>query len=129
MDYTYEMLIKFHSFLSVSLVVLTFVLLFLSQRGEGVAMVKRVRHLYPLYSGVLAGVILTGIIMMPIINFEFSVRIWLMILASISLPVLLGAGFSSLKKAYYTRHYKTYKDKMKIFIAIILALNLAIWVV
>lgn len=53
--------------------------------------------------------------MMPIINFGFSVRIWLMILASISLPALLGAGFSSLKKAYYTRHYKTYKDKMKNF--------------
>ncbi|QKF64016.1 hypothetical protein [Campylobacter corcagiensis] len=129
MDYTYDMLFKFHSFLSVSLVVLTFVLLFLSQKGEGVAMVKRVRYLYPLYSGVLAGVILTGIIMMPIINFEFSFRIWLMVLTSIVLPALLGAGFSALKRAYYTRHYKTYKDKMKIFIAIILILNLAIWVV
>lgn len=129
MTYTYDVLLKFHYILSIVLIVLTFVLLFLSQKGDGISLVKRVRYLYPLYSGVLAGIILTGIIMMPILDFKISFKIFIMIVASLLIPALLGAGFSALKKAYYTRHYKTYKDKMKIFITIILLINLVIWLV
>lgn len=55
MDYTYEMLIKFHSFEREF--GCAYICAFVSiTRGEGVAMV-RVEYLYPLYGGVLAGVI------------------------------------------------------------------------
>ncbi|NLY03966.1 MAG: hypothetical protein GXZ15_03910 [Campylobacter sp.] len=129
MIYTYEVALWVHRFLSILFVAFTFVLLIFSQKGEGVSLMKRVRYFYPLYAGVLTAIILTGLVMMPIVNFDITFRVLLMVTTSVVICGLLGSGYSALKRAYYTRKYDGYKYKMKIYIAIILGLNLLIWIV
>ncbi|AKT91451.1 putative membrane protein [Campylobacter ureolyticus RIGS 9880] len=122
----YDLSLALHSFFSKFFIVLSliFLILIFSNSQNGIKFHKRIRFFIPLYSFSLSTLIFTGIIMLPVINFHISFKVFLMILASIIFPAFIGISFKALKKGYYTKNYENFKKKAKILVSIILTITL-----
>lgn len=122
----YDLSLALHNFFSRFFIVLSliFLILIFSNSQNGIKFHKRIRFFIPLYSFSLSALIFTGIIMLPVINFHISFKVFLMILASIIFPAFIGISFKALKKGYYTKSYKNFKKKAKILVSIILVITL-----
>ena len=122
----YDLSLTLHSFFSRFFIVLSliFLILIFSNSQNGIKFHKRIRFFIPLYSFSLSALIFTGIIMLPVINFQISFKVFLMILASIIFPAFIGISFKVLKKGYYTKNYENFKKKAKILVSITLTITL-----
>lgn len=122
----YDLSLALHSFFSRFFIILSliFLILIFSNSQNGIKFHKRIRFFIPLYSFSLSALIFTGIIMLPVINFQISFKVFLMILASIIFPAFIGISFKALKKGYYTKNYENFKKKAKILVSIILTITL-----
>ncbi|MCZ6162131.1 hypothetical protein [Campylobacter ureolyticus] len=122
----YDLSLTLHSFFSRFFIVLSliFLIFIFSNSQNGIKFHKRIRFFIPLYSFSLSALIFTGIIMLPVINFHISFKVFLMILASIIFPAFIGISFKALKKGYYTKNYEKFKKKAKILVSIILTITL-----
>ncbi|MCZ6160448.1 hypothetical protein [Campylobacter ureolyticus] len=122
----YELSLSLHSFFSKFFIVLSLIFLALirldASLQNGVKFHKRVRFFIPFYSFSLSALIFTGVIMLPVINFHISFKVFLMILASIIFPAFIGISFKALKKGYYAKNYENFKKKATIFISAILVI-------
>lgn len=109
MTQTYTLALNLHLFFYVLFLCLSIFYLLLTQIGEGIKLVKRVRLFLPLYSCVLAAVIFLGILLISMLNFKMTFEHLVMIVSSFFIIGLIAKNGKALKEAYYLKNYTWYK--------------------
>ncbi|CZE46037.1 hypothetical protein [Campylobacter geochelonis] len=124
MQELYEMSLSLHKFFVWVVFGLSVLHLVLSQVGSGMGYVKRIRLLLPLYYACLAAVLITGAVILPVLKFELSYSVIIMIIAFIAMIGIGAMGYKKLKRAYFRQEIPEYKKKIRVLIGINLALIL-----
>ena len=127
MQELYSMALILHKFFALFFGVLLLVYLFLTRNGNGQnAYIKRIRLFLPFFYTILACLIFTGALLLPVLEFKFNYKIALMIVASVIIIALSAIGYKRLKKAYFTKDFALYKNQILKIIAINLILVLIV---
>ena len=127
MQELYTTALALHKFFVVFFGILLPVYLFLTRYGNGEnAYIKRIRLFLPFFYTILACLIFTGALLLPVLEFKFNYKIALMIVASVIIIALSAIGYKRLKKAYFTKDFTLYKNQILKIIAINLILVLIV---
>ena len=106
--------LEIHSFFALVLGVFLVIHAFLValKDTKNFAYIKRLMLFLPAYYGVLAFIIFSGILALPLANFSFNLAIFVMIIASILLIILGAKGFKELKKVRILGDFAAFKKFM-----------------
>lgn len=118
MSELYDMSLTLHKFFALLLFGLSIFHLILTQFGEGAKYAKRIRLFLPTYYSVMAMLFTTGATLLPILKFQLSLSIVVMIVVFVAMIAIGAIGFKALKKAYYTKNYPPFKKKMRVLIGV-----------
>lgn len=127
MEELYATSLMLHKFFIICLFFLTLIYLYLTQVGSGVKLVKRIRIFLPTYYSLMAAVAFTGIIILPILRFQLSHKVIMMIVVFFVILVLSIMGYKWLKKGWRSRNLAWYKKRMVIILSVNLVLILITW--
>ncbi|PSM52177.1 putative membrane protein [Campylobacter blaseri] len=114
----YETSLSLHKFFALLVFLMSILHLILTQFGEGPKYAKRIRLFLPAYYSVMAMLFVTGANLLPILRFNFSYSVIVMIIVFIVMIGFGAIGFKALKRAYYTKNYSPFKKKMRNLIMI-----------
>ena len=89
---------------------------------SGLRFLRRIRLFLPIYYTTLAALIISGSVMLPVLRFDLSFKIYFMAVGSLAMIALSAASYKRLKIAYLSQNFAPYQRKMRL----ILGLNLAI---
>ena len=127
MQELYSTALALHKFFVVFFGILLPVYLFLTRYGNGEnAYIKRIRLFLPFFYTILACLIFTGALLLPVLEFKFNYKIIFMIIATIAIIALSAIGYKRLKMAYFTKDFATYKRQILKIIIINLILILIV---
>ncbi|MBP5778984.1 MAG: hypothetical protein J6W17_03415 [Campylobacter sp.] len=125
MQELYTTALALHKFFVVFFGVLLLIYLFLAHYGNGEnAYIKRIRLFLPFFYTILACLIFTGTLLLPILEFKFNYKIIFMIVAVIAIIALSAIGYKRLKMAYFTKDFDLYKKQISKIIIVNLILIL-----
>ena len=127
MQELYTTALALHKFFVVFFGILLLIYLFLSRHGNGEnAYIKRIRLFLPFFYTILACLIFTGSVILPILEFKFNYKIIFMIVAVIAIIALSAIGYKRLKIAYFTKDFDFYKKRISKIIIVNLILILIV---
>ena len=89
---------------------------------SGLRFLRRIRLFLPIYYATLAALIISGSVMLPVLRFDLSFKIYFMAVGSLAMIALSAVSYKRLKIAYLSQNFAPYQRKMRV----ILGLNLAI---
>ncbi len=89
---------------------------------SGLRVLRCIRLFLPIYYATLAALIISGSVMLPVLRFDLSFRIYFMAVGSLAMIALSAVSYKRLKIAYLSQNFAPYQHKMRV----ILGLNLAI---
>ena len=89
---------------------------------SGLRFLRRVRLFLPIYYTTLAALIISGSVMLAVLRFDLSFKIYFMAVGSLAMIALSAVSYKRLKIAYLSQSFAPYQRKMRV----ILGLNLAI---
>ena len=113
MQELYTTALALHKFFVVFFAVLLPVYLFLTRYGNGEnAYIKRIRLFLPFFYTILACIIFTGAVLLPVLEFKLNYKIILMIIAVIAIIATNAIDYKKLKKAYFTKNFDLYKREI-----------------
>ena len=127
MQELYTTALALHKFFVVFFGILLLIYLFLSRHGNGEnAYIKRIRLFLPFFYTILACLIFTGSVILPILEFKFNYKIIFMIVAVIAIIALSAIGYKRLKIAYFSKNFIVYKKQISKMIIVNLILILIV---
>ncbi len=89
---------------------------------SGLRFLRRIRLFLPIYYSCIAALIISGSVMLPVLRFDLSFKIYFMAVGSLAMIALSAVSYKRLKIAYLSQNFAPYQRKMRV----ILGLNLAI---
>lgn len=89
---------------------------------SGLRFLRRIRLFLPIYYSCIAALIISGSVMLPVLRFDLSFRIYFMAAAALAMIAFSATSYKRLKIAYLSQNFAPYQRKMRL----ILGLNLAI---
>ena len=89
---------------------------------SGLRFLRRIRLFLPIYYATLAALIISGSVMLPVLRFDLSFKIYFMAAGALAMIALSAVSYKRLKIAYLSQNFASYQRKMRV----ILGLNLAI---
>ena len=89
---------------------------------SGLRFLRRIRLFLPIYYSCIAALIVSGSVMLSVLRFDLSFKIYFMALGSLAMIALSAVSYKWLKIAYLSQNFTPYQRKMRV----ILGLNLAI---
>lgn len=152
MDYLYQSALGFHKFFALAAAILTIIYLIFTQlkidaaefcprskalnsaasapqagnlkqkSRSGLRFLRRIRLFLPIYYSCIAALIISGSVMLAVLRFDLSFRIYFMAAAALAMIILSAASYKRLKIAYLSQNFTPYQRKMRV----ILGLNLVI---
>ena len=88
---------------------------------SGLRFLRRIRLFLPIYYATLAALIISGSVMLPVLRFDLSFKIYFMAAAALAMIAFSAVSYKRLKIAYLSQNFAPYQRKMRV----ILGLNLA----
>ena len=89
---------------------------------SGLRFLRRIRLFLPIYYSCIAALIISGSVMLPVLRFDLSFKIYFMAAAALVMIAFSATSYRRLKIAYLSQNFAPYQRKMRV----ILGLNLAI---
>ncbi len=89
---------------------------------SGLRFLRRIRLFLPTYYSCIAALIISGSVMLPVLRFDLSFKIYFMAVGSLAMIALSAVSYKRLKTAYLSQNFAPYQRKIRV----ILGLNLAI---
>ena len=89
---------------------------------SGLRFLRCIRLFLPIYYATLAALLISGSVMLPVLRFDLSFKIYFMAVGSLTVIALSAVSYKRLKIAYLSQNFASYQRKMRV----ILGLNLAI---
>ena len=126
MDYLYTSALKFHLFFIIAFCALTLYYIWLVWRPAGERYVRNIRLFLALYHCVLAIVIFTGVVILPIFGFAVSASVWLMILLSALIIASSVVLYKSFKRTWHSREFGAFRSLATRVLLINLAMIVAV---
>ena len=154
MDYLYQSALGFHKFFALTAAILTIIYLIFTQlkidaaefcpRGKalnsaasapqagnlkqksrsGLRFLRRIRLFLPIYYSCIAALIISGSVMLAVLRFDLSFRIYFMAAAALAMIILSAASYKRLKIAYLSQNFAPYQRKMRVILGLSLAIIL-----
>lgn len=154
MDYLYQSALGFHKFFALATAILTIIYLIFTQlkidaaefcpRSEalnsavsapqaenlkqksrsGLRFLRRIRLFLPIYYATLAALIISGSVMLPVLRFDMSFKIYFMAVGSLAMIALSAVSYKRLKIAYLSQNFAPYQRKMRLILGLSLAIIL-----
>lgn len=91
---------------------------------SGLRFLRRIRLFLPIYYATLAALIISGSVMLPVLRFDLSFRIYFMAVAALAMIVLSAVSYKRLKIAYLSQNFAPYQRKMRVILGLSLAIIL-----
>ena len=91
---------------------------------SGLRFLRRIRLLLPIYYATLAALIISGSVMLPVLRFDMSFKIYFMAVGSLAMIALSAVSYKRLKIAYLSQNFAPYQRKMRVILGLSLAIIL-----
>lgn len=91
---------------------------------SGLRFLRRIRLFLPIYYATLAALIISGSVMLPVLRFDLSFKIYFMAIGSLAMIALSAASYKRLKIAYLSQNFAPYQRKMRVILGLSLAIIL-----
>ncbi|WP_298024231.1 hypothetical protein [uncultured Campylobacter sp.] len=91
---------------------------------SGLRFLRRIRLFLPIYYATLAALIISGSVMLPVLRFDLSFRIYFMAAAALAMIILSAVSYKRLKIAYLSQNFAPYQRKMRVILGLSLAIIL-----
>ena len=154
MDYLYQSALGFHKFFALAAAILTIIYLIFTQlkidaaefcsRGKalnpavsapqagnlkqksrsGLRFLRRIRLFLPIYYSCIAALVISGSVMLAVLRFDLSFRIYFMAAAALAMIALSAVSYKRLKIAYLSQNFAPYQRKMRVILGLSLAIIL-----
>ena len=154
MDYLYQSALGFHKFFALAAAILTIIYLIFTQlkidaaefcpRGKalnsaasapqaeslkqksrsGLRFLRRIRLFLPIYYSCIAALIISGSVMLAVLRFDLSFKIYFMAVGSLAMIALSVVSYKRLKIAYLSQNFAPYQRKMRVILGLSLAIIL-----
>ena len=89
---------------------------------SGLRFLRRVRLFLPIYYSCIAALIISGSVMLAVLRFDLSFRIYFM--AAAAMIILSAVSYKRLKIAYLSQNFAPYQRKMRVILGLSLAITL-----
>ena len=90
----------------------------------GLRFLRRIRLFLPIYYATLAALIISGSVMLPVLRFDLSFKIYFMAVGSLAMIALSAVSYKRLKIAYLSQIFAPYQRKMRVILGLSLAIIL-----
>nr|WP_314794491.1 hypothetical protein [uncultured Campylobacter sp.] len=91
---------------------------------SGLRFLRRIRLFLPIYYATLAALIISGSVMLPVLRFDLSFKIYFMAVGSLAMIALSVVSYKRLKIAYLSQNFAPYQRKMRVILGLSLAIIL-----
>ena len=91
---------------------------------SGLRFLRRVRLFLPIYYSCIAALIISGSVMLPVLRFDLSFKIYFMTVAALAMIALSAVSYKRLKIAYLSQNFAPYQRKMRVILGLSLAIIL-----
>ena len=78
----------------------------------------------PIYYSCIAALIISGSVMLPVLRFDLSFKIYFMAVGSLAMIALSAVSYKRLKIAYLSQNFVPYQRKMRVILGLSLAIIL-----
>ena len=91
---------------------------------SGLRFLRRIRLFLPIYYSCIAALIISGSVMLPVLRFDLSFKIYFMAVGSLAMIILSAVSYKRLKIAYLSQNFAPYQRKMRVILGLSLAIIL-----
>lgn len=91
---------------------------------SGLRFLRRIRLFLPIYYSCIAALIISGSVMLPVLRFDLSFKIYFMAVGSLAMIALSAVSYKWLKIAYISQNFAPYQRKMRLILGLSLAIIL-----
>lgn len=91
---------------------------------SGLRFLRRIRLFLPIYYSCITALIISGSVMLAVLRFDLSFRIYFMATAALAMIILSAASYKRLKIAYLSQNFAPYQRKMRVILGLSLAIIL-----
>ena len=91
---------------------------------SGLRFLRRIRLFLPIYYSCIAALIISGSVMLPVLRFDLSFKIYFMTVGSLAIIALSAVSYKRLKIAYLSQNFALYQRKMRVILGLSLAIIL-----
>ena len=91
---------------------------------SGLRFLRRIRLFLPIYYSCIAALIISGSVMLAVLRFDLSFKIYFMAVGSLAMIALSAISYKRLKIAYLSQNFAPYQRKMRVILGLSLAIIL-----
>ena len=85
---------------------------------SGLRFLRRIRLFLPIYYSCIAALIISGSVMLAVLRFDLSFKIYFMAVGSLAMIALSAVSYKRLKIAYLSQSFAPYQRKMRVILGL-----------